>query len=166
MIKKVLILSLALSLLASNAIAQTSQASDFRRNDDAILTTTQPNLAPMRASTSRYGEVITIRKPGLGMCSVAATGTAGVDIIPTVANKAYLVSTVNCYNDSTVASIISLRGGTTAFVSDMIGTTTLGNNRVRFDFPNPVQIGTNLNLIMTTTGTSTVCCANYTEVPD
>lgn len=166
MVKRGLILSLALSLLVANAIAQTAQQSDFRRNDDAILTTTQPNLAPMRASTSRYGEVITIRKPGLGLCSAAATGTTAVDIIPTVVDGAHLVSTVNCYNNSTVASIISLRGGTTVFTSDIIGTTTLGTNRVRFDFPNPVQIGTNLNLIMTTTGTSTVCCANYTEVPD
>lgn len=158
-----LIISLCLLFSASLASAQTSY--DFRRNDDAATTSTQPNTGPLQAGTNRYREVYVNAKPGLTACSTAETGTAAKSIIAAVALTSHYVSRVWCHNNSTVASIITLAGVTG---SDIIGTTTLGTNRITFEFPNPAKaaVNTAVTFTPTTTATSTICCANYKSYPN
>lgn len=143
-----------LTFLPMIAIAQES----FRRNDHATLTTTQPNTAPFWSGASVYGEAYTADKPGLVACSAANTGTTAVNIIAGVAGVSHIVSSVQCRNNTTVASLITLRNNLTSIGEDYIGTTTLGNNRVRFEFPKPILIegAKPLTFIMGTTSTSTV----------
>lgn len=162
MLKKLI---LSLLLIPSVALAQQSlYLDDFRRNDDAAIATGQPNTAPVRASTTKYGEMFVQPRRGNNLCSIGAeTGTAIKNITIPVSSLSWYISRVNCYNNSANASVISLYNGLTKVSEDYIGNTTLGNNRVRFDFINPIIVlpNTALNFVMGTTATSTICCANY-----
>lgn len=157
-----------LGLFLSTVVSAQTPSYTYRRNSDAATTTTQPNTAPMYGSTERDGSVFGTTKPGLFVCSTAETGTSDHAIIAAVAATSHYVSSISCYNDSAVASIITFKDATTAFWSDIIGTTTLGTNRISITFPKPKKVAINaaLNFDMTTTATSTICCANYLDYPN
>lgn len=156
----------ALLFIAQISFAQ-QQPVDFKRNDagQATLSVNTPNLGIAYGGVGNRGDVLTSKAYGQYACSAANTGTTAVDIIASLAGTARVVSLVKCYNNTTVASIISLRKATTVIGTDLIGTNALSNaNKVVFDFTEaPVLVpgGSSLNFIMTTNATSTVCCANY-----
>lgn len=136
----------------------------FRRDDDAATATSQPNTAPFRGSLNKYGEVYTHSKPGLTACNAAAeTGTTAKTILAATAATSRYISQVICYNASTVASIITFNHGATVIDSDIIGTSTLGTNRIVHEYPKPIKTTANtaVTFTMTTTATATVCCINY-----
>lgn len=166
MVKKIIALLLLVCLTASVSVAQTF---DFRRNDDAATVTGQVNTTPAQAGITRYREAFTTTKPGLFACNAAAeTGTASKTVIAAAALTSHYIKGYTCYNNSTVASIINFRDGTTSFWQDIIGTSTLGTNRISYNFPHPkkLTVNTAFTFIMTTTATSTVCCVNYLDEPN
>lgn len=154
------------SLLITANISLAQSTNTFRRNDDAATATGQADNTPLQAGTNKYRESYVNWKPGTTVCNAAAeTGTAAKVIIPAVAATSHYVSRVWCHNNTTVASIITLGG---IVGSDIIGTTTLGTNRITFEFPNPAKAAANtaVTFTMTTTATSTICCANYKDYPN
>lgn len=162
--------NLLLLLVLIFAGLSTVQAQDYlyRRNDDGTTASGQPNSAPLQAGTNRYREAYTIRAPGTTVCSAAATGTTAVTIIPAVALTSHYVNSIHCHNNTTVASILTFNNNVTAFDSDIIGTTTLGTNRIDLNYVSPIKIAANavLSFTPTTTATSTICCANYKDYPN
>jgi len=168
MSKKMLNILLLVGLLFSASVAFAQAPYPLRRNDDGLTTTGQPNNVPVWGGATQYGEVFVADKPGLTVCSAANTGTTAVTIIAATASVSHLVSRVMCNNNSTVASLLTLRNDVTTIAIDHISTTTLGTNKSVFDFPKPVKIAgaKTLNFIMGTNATSTICCANYLDVPN
>ena len=172
--KTIQLLILITFLVLFNALSAFSQGQpppvDFKRNDAGIqiLSNTTPNKAPAYGGVGNRGDVLTSKTHGGYACSAANTGTTPVNILAGVASVSHLVSLVKCYNNTTVASIITLNNNVTAIGSDLIGTNALSNaNKVTFDFteaPILVEGAKPLTFTMTTNSTSTVCCANYQEI--
>jgi len=96
-------------------------------------------------------------------CSSAATGTADTAIASAVVGNRIYVTSLTCNNTAAVASIITLKDGSTAKWSYYIGANTLANNTFHVTFPTPIRgtANTALQFAMTTTATSTTCCATY-----
>ena len=99
----------------------------------------------------------------LSACSSAATGTADTSIVAAVGGNRIYVTSLSCNNNSAVASLITLKDGTTAKWSYYLATNTLASNVFHVTFPTPIRgtANTALNFAMTTTATSTICCATY-----
>lgn len=163
--KKNLILLLILVLSGlSSAYAQSPPPYDYKVNRNlATPITSQPNGVPAYGAVSQYGEVYEAKKPGLVACSAAATGTTSTVILAGATGLGHIVSSVWCHNNSAVGSIVTVRNDGNSIGSIYLGTTAIGNNKHVFEYVNPNYILTakDLTFIMTTTGTSTICCANY-----
>lgn len=98
-------------------------------------------------------------------CSSAATGTADTAIKAAVASNRIYVTTITCSNNSTVPSQLTIKDGTTAMAVGNIMALAVGGSWTA-TFPIPIRgtVNTALNFAMTTTATSTTCCAQgYTN---
>jgi hypothetical protein len=96
-------------------------------------------------------------------CSSAATGTADTAIVSAVVGNRIYVTSLTCNNTSGVASILTLKDGSTAKWAYYVGANTTANNVFHVVFPTPIRgtANTALQFAMTTTSTSTSCCATY-----
>jgi len=99
-------------------------------------------------------------------CSVEATGTSNTQIkaAPGAGIRTYVTS-ISCTNDSLVPSEINFKNGTGYFYTGWVMANT-GNSGFQVTFPVPLRLTANtaFNFSMTTTGTSTFCCAaGYTS---
>lgn len=94
-------------------------------------------------------------------CSSAATNTADTQIKANVTSNYIYVTSYTCNNNSAVASILTFKSNATAIWSDYVSANTLSANRISMTFPIPLRLASNeaLNFAMTTTATSTICCA-------
>lgn len=94
-------------------------------------------------------------------CSSAVTNTSDASIKAGVASNFLYVTSINCHNNSAVASIATFKSNTTAIWSTYLGTNALSNNvwTEAFSIPLRLASGEALQFAMTTTATSTICCA-------
>lgn len=175
-----LILSLTFSLLfliVYFAISTTPVAvsqdqpppNTYKLNPGARATLNRQVLGvPGYGAISQYGESIVQAADGLVACSSAETSTTKRTILAGASGQSILVSKINCHNNTTVASIITFYNDLASIGSDLIGTTTLGTNRINYPLPQPVLIdgAKTLSFALTTGSTSTICCANYKLYPN
>jgi hypothetical protein len=99
-------------------------------------------------------------------CSGIATGTADQPIISAVVGNRIYVTSLSCVNTAAaVASFLTLKDGSTGKWNYYLSaaTATLGNNQFHVVFPTPIRgtANTVMQFAMTTTATSTSCCATY-----
>lgn len=94
-------------------------------------------------------------------CSSAVTNTSDAQIKAGVASNFLYVTSYTCNNNSAVGSILTFKSNTTAIWSDYVSSNTLSANTIRMTFPVPLRLESAeaLNFAMTTTATSTICCA-------
>lgn len=93
-------------------------------------------------------------------CSDAETGTSTNAIKAAVASNRMYVTSLNCSNNSAVPSQITFLDSVTAINIGSIPALANGGS-YQATFPTPIRmaVNTQLGYIMTTTATSTTCCA-------
>lgn len=100
-------------------------------------------------------------------CSSANTGTSDVAIKAAAgASIRMYITSISCANTAAVASSLSIKDGTTVIDVGAVGTqaATGGGWTHRYPVPLRGSANTALNFAMTTTATSTTCCAQgYTS---
>lgn len=95
-------------------------------------------------------------------CSTSNTGTSDVAIKAAVASNRIYVTSLSCYNTSSVASSIIFKNGTTQiYVGGVSNSTLAGVGTWNQSFPVPLRTTANtaLNFAMGTNSTATTCCA-------
>jgi hypothetical protein len=93
-------------------------------------------------------------------CSDAETGTSTNAIKAAVASNRMYVTSFTCSNTSAVASQITFLDSVTAIaIGSIPALATGGNYHATFPIPLRMAVNTQLGYIMTTTATSTTCCA-------
>ena len=103
-------------------------------------------------------------------CSTAATGTADTTILNNPGGAIrYYVTSIGCSNNSAVPSEITFEeGGSSVMWKGAIPALANGGN-FQIDFGTaPLKTGANttFTFVMTTTATSTTCCANAYQITD
>lgn len=95
-------------------------------------------------------------------CSGTATGTADTAIKAAVASNRIYVTQITCGNNSAVPSVFAIKDGSTVIGNGGIGTlaATGGGFTANYLVPLRGSVNTALNFAMTTTATSTTCCAS------
>lgn len=122
--------------------------------------------------TDRWGRTLSIIAPHeitTKSCSTTATTTANTQIVPNQgAGVRVYVTSVGCSNTSAVASEIQLKDSTTAIWYGGIGTQAATGGDYQKEFNPPLKISANapFQFAMTTTATSTTCCALYYVATD
>lgn len=117
------------------------------------------------AKTDTGGRTITTYAPAGEMfssCSSAITGVSRTAIKTAVASNRIYVTSITCSNNSAVASQASFSDGAgTQLAAANIGTLASGGTFAA-SFPTPLRgsVNTDFSVTMTTTSTSTICCAN------
>lgn len=154
--KKLLLLVLTLLAISSTAYAAPD---DLKRNDQGTTVLTSVNLIPGYGGLTKYGELLVAGKPGLVACSTAVTNTTPTNILAGASGVGHIISSVWCHNNSSTGSIVTITNGGSIY----LGTTAIGNNKHVFEYSKPLYLvqSIDLQLTMTTTSTSTICCANY-----
>lgn len=103
-------------------------------------------------------------------CSSAATTTADTQILANAGGAIrYYITSITCANTSAVASEVVFKDGTTAVWRGGIGTAAATGGDYKFDFgvaPLRLSANTAFQFAMTTTATSTTCCANGFQITD
>lgn len=94
-------------------------------------------------------------------CSSAITGTARTAIKAAVASNRIYVTSISCSNNSAVSSQASFTDGAGAQLAAG-NITALGGVGFVQTFPVPLRgtVNTDFSVTLTTTATSTICCAN------
>jgi hypothetical protein len=103
-------------------------------------------------------------------CSSAATGTADTTILNNAGGAIrYYITSIGCSNTSAVPSEITFEeGGSSVMWKAAIPALAVGGN-LQIDFGNaPLRTGANttFTFFMTTTATSTTCCASGYQITD
>ena len=163
-------LALMLGLAALPAFAA---APPYVQNNSIATTLNSNNGYPGSGSVDALGRQFTNYAPTALIsrgCSSTATGTADTQILANPgAGIRYYITAISCANTSAVASEIVIKEGSTAIWRGGIGTqaATGGGYQANFDLA-PLRMGANtvLNFAMTTTATSTTCCANGYQITD
>lgn len=96
-------------------------------------------------------------------CSSVTTGTTDSSIVPAVGGNRIYVTSLSCSNTAAVASVLTLKDGATGKWVYYIGAVAAVNNVFHVQFPTPIRgtANTAVNFALTTTATSTTCCATY-----
>lgn len=96
-------------------------------------------------------------------CSSAITGTGDSAVVSAVGGNRIYVTSLSCSNTAAVASQLTLKDGATGKWVYYIGAVAAANNAFHVQFPTPIRgtANTTVNVAMTTTATSTTCCATY-----
>jgi len=141
------------------------------QREDALTanTGTSGDLTPLKTDSS--GRLITTMAPmgeTFSVCSSAATGTAFTTIKAAVASNRIYVTSLTCSNNSAVASQFALYDGSggTLVGAGGVGTLAATGGGFHETFPVPIRgsVNTAFGFQMTTTSTSTTCCAQgYTS---
>lgn len=94
-------------------------------------------------------------------CSSAITGTSRTAIKAGVASNRIYVTSITCSNNSAVTSQMSFTDGAGAQLAAG-NVTALGGTGFDATFPVPLRgtVNTDFSVTLTTTATSTICCAN------
>jgi hypothetical protein len=112
----------------------------------------------------RAGRTITTLAPAgesFQACSAAATNTADTAIKAAVASNRIYVTNISCSNNSAVPSQLSIKDGATVIaVGSVSALAVQGAWTTTFPVPLRGTANTALNFAMTTTSTSTICCAS------
>jgi len=94
-------------------------------------------------------------------CSSEATGTADTTLLGAIASNRWYITSINCSNNSAVASRISFKEGAVVKAIGGVGTLAATGGGMSLTFNPPIRGSVNTNFIfsMTTTLTATTCCA-------
>lgn len=109
------------------------------------------------------GRLITANAPAgetWSACSASNTGTGNVTIKGLVASNRIYVTSISCGNQSAVSSQVNFKDGTTTIYVGWVAPNT-GNAGFDTTLPIPLRLtsGTDFNFSLSTTATSTICCA-------
>lgn len=161
---KISFLAIAL-LIASPAFAISPQ---YLRNNSLGSTLNGENLMPGSAAVDSIGRQfagwLVPSSLIVEVCGATATGTADTSIVAAQgAGTRIFVTSLSCSNTSAVASQINFKDGTTIEVVGGVGTQAATGGNWQKDFTVPWRLAQNvaLQFAMTTTATSTTCCAQY-----
>jgi len=132
--------------------------------EDNLTSSVSANGDYIAAKADSLGRLITTFAPegdAYYSCSSAATNTSDTAIKAAVASKRIYVTSLTCGNNSAVASQLSIKDGTTVMAVGGVGTLAATGGGFVATFPVPLRgaVNTALNFAMTTTATSTICCA-------
>lgn len=121
-------------------------------------------ICTINAHAQTAGRTLTAPAPmgeTFAVCSAAATNTSNTQIKAAVTGMLIYVTSLSCTNTSTVSSEITFKDGTGNFWTGYVSSTTIGNSNYQQTFLVPLRgtVATALNFAMTTTSTSTICCA-------
>lgn len=166
---------------ASGAVRFEDAASSSGHSGVAMIGVRVDAPAVQTSATADYG-FLTIDSLGRNMtafapngvlsraCSTAATGTADTTILNNPGGAIrYYITSIGCSNNSAVPSEITFEeGGSSVLWKGAIPALANGGN-LQIDFGNaPLKTGANttFTFVMTTTATSTTCCANAYQIID
>lgn len=102
-------------------------------------------------------------------CTAAMTGTSDTAALAAVASYRAYIGSISCVNTSgSVASLFTLKDGATVKWTGFVNTTALPSPVYTMTFPTPIRgtANTAVNFAMTTTATSTTCCADVFYAKD
>jgi hypothetical protein len=94
-------------------------------------------------------------------CSADETGTASRTILGAVASNRWYVTSINCSNNSAVASRITFLDGASERATGGVGALAVTGGDLQLTFNPPIRgsVNTAFNFQPTTTATATRCCA-------
>jgi hypothetical protein len=95
-------------------------------------------------------------------CSTEETGTSARAILSAVPSNRWYVTSLNCSNNSAVASRITFLDGASAKAVGGVGTLAATGGDIELTFNPPIRgsVNTAFNFQLTTTATATICCAS------